>query len=334
MKSFITLASILLLLLPFYINHSLGRIFFPGRLPILELPDLINALSFTAALYLIVFRHAFIPQRYIRSSLLPSYYFPSYFGAMWGILTLALAIALLKNIYPETFAYLASEDGWVENTTVFLLFGACILLIKTARYAAFSKNTKGLLYLLALYVFICGGEEISWGQRIFGFSTPEGLLLINKQQEFNIHNIYTKLTDVLYYWVATGFLIILPFLHATTTLPSSWLRPFVPITAGRYSVFCACVLCCLNNNEWNCLYIELMFFTVLYLLLYLATRQPFSKAFLVFLSGYSLINMVSMYGYNYNITLWYMSEYRECYVALAYFVYSLELQFRVKKTQN
>jgi len=38
-------------------------------------------------------------------------------------------------------------------------------------------------------VFVCMGEEISWGQRIFDITTPDGLREINLQGETNIHNI-------------------------------------------------------------------------------------------------------------------------------------------------
>ncbi len=33
------------------------------------------------------------------------------------------------------------------------------------------------------------GEEISWGQRIFGFDTPESIKELNYQEEFTIHNL-------------------------------------------------------------------------------------------------------------------------------------------------
>lgn len=33
------------------------------------------------------------------------------------------------------------------------------------------------------------GEEISWGQRIFGWAEPESLGAINHQKELNVHNI-------------------------------------------------------------------------------------------------------------------------------------------------
>jgi hypothetical protein len=37
-----------------------------------------------------------------------------------------------------------------------------------------------------------GMEEISWGQRIFGWETPMYLAKINEQKETNIHNIFSK----------------------------------------------------------------------------------------------------------------------------------------------
>ena len=41
----------------------------------------------------------------------------------------------------------------------------------------------------ALLMIIFSGEEISWGQRILAIETPESLMKINTQHEFNIHNI-------------------------------------------------------------------------------------------------------------------------------------------------
>ena len=46
-------------------------------------------------------------------------------------------------------------------------------------------------------VFVAG-EEISWGQRIFGFATPDFLLPLNQQGEFNVHNISLGTSDRIY----------------------------------------------------------------------------------------------------------------------------------------
>lgn len=42
---------------------------------------------------------------------------------------------------------------------------------------------------LAVVLFIGFAEEISWGQRIFGWATPADMLLENMQGETNIHNL-------------------------------------------------------------------------------------------------------------------------------------------------
>ena len=42
------------------------------------------------------------------------------------------------------------------------------------------------------------GEEISWGQRIFGFATPDFLMHLNEQKEFTVHNIANKSFDIIY----------------------------------------------------------------------------------------------------------------------------------------
>jgi len=50
---------------------------------------------------------------------------------------------------------------------------------------------------LAFYFFLAfslgllaiGGEEFSWGQKFFGFDTPEGLKEVNPQGELTLHNV-------------------------------------------------------------------------------------------------------------------------------------------------
>ena len=38
-------------------------------------------------------------------------------------------------------------------------------------------------------MFIFCGEEISWGQRIFNYGTPDTIEQVNVQREFNLHNL-------------------------------------------------------------------------------------------------------------------------------------------------
>ena len=48
---------------------------------------------------------------------------------------------------------------------------------------------RGVYILGGIAFLFAAGEEISWGQRIFGFATPDLLLVWNESQEFNAHNI-------------------------------------------------------------------------------------------------------------------------------------------------
>jgi hypothetical protein len=58
---------------------------------------------------------------------------------------------------------------------------------------------KQLIYLgLAALFFFGAGEEISWGQRILGFETPDSISQVNRQEEFNLHNLSA--------WEASKFL--------------------------------------------------------------------------------------------------------------------------------
>jgi hypothetical protein len=56
-------------------------------------------------------------------------------------------------------------------------------------YHAFFRRGNIIYLLLGLLFFFAFGEEISWGQRLFGWQTPEHLKEINLQQETNFHNL-------------------------------------------------------------------------------------------------------------------------------------------------
>lgn len=75
------------------------------------------------------------------------------------------------------------EDRLVEYLSALFLFSASGFFI-----AAF-RNRNIFFLLLALLMLFGACEEISWGQRILGFSTPEKIKAANVQREFTIHNL-------------------------------------------------------------------------------------------------------------------------------------------------
>ncbi len=97
----------------------------------------------------------------------------------------AAALAVYFELTNERLLFVfCREDGLVESSEALLYFLSAIFFIVVKRSW---KNPWRLL--LGLLCIVIAGEEVSWGQRFFGFSTPEALGAINLQNEFNLHNI-------------------------------------------------------------------------------------------------------------------------------------------------
>jgi len=93
---------------------------------------------------------------------------------------------------------LCDEDGIVEYLgSIFFLIAAIIFFRLTFlslhwTNTFFGKSTKINIFfaLLGILFFFGFGEEISWGQRIFDWSTPQLFLEYNAQKEMNFHNFW------------------------------------------------------------------------------------------------------------------------------------------------
>lgn len=116
----------------------------------------------------------------------------------------------------------AREDGFIEYATAAMLL--YISLLSFSRLFKF-WNSKSFLWKLGVLgfgiVFLFGaGEEISWGQRIFGIESSEYFIENNAQQETNLHNMVvgdTKINKLIFSQLLTFvlviYLIILPLLY-------------------------------------------------------------------------------------------------------------------------
>ena len=115
----------------------------------------------------------------------------SIYGAIFfGLNLILLSVLVVFDV--DAYGALTREDALVENSTAFLFFLTALLLLAiAARGRGVPESVPGRwLYLLGALVFVVAvGEEISWGQRIFGFETPNYLRDINVKNEFNLHNI-------------------------------------------------------------------------------------------------------------------------------------------------
>lgn len=92
------------------------------------------------------------------------------------------------------------EDGFTEWCTFLALFAAFVLCARRLLTLWSTRSPRFLFIVgfLALFCFFGAGEEISWGQRIVGFESPEFFLDNNSQQEAGIHNLEITIGDKSY----------------------------------------------------------------------------------------------------------------------------------------
>ena len=106
------------------------------------------------------------------------------------------------------------ENGFVEILQAILLFFSIILFFKylkiSSQKAVQANKYISYLYLIALLYYFF--EEISWGQHIFGWKTPDFFMKINSQNETNIHNASSLFNELprnfLFIWCAFSFFFI------------------------------------------------------------------------------------------------------------------------------
>jgi hypothetical protein len=135
------------------------------------------------------------------------------------VAVIAVLSFVIKTPFRDVFRFVTAEDSLLEWPQFLFIFSASIIFGWLGiQFVRQGQQAVGLVYLLlALGAFFVAGEEISWGQRIFGWSTPDTLDAINHQGETNVHNIR---------WVQTAFGYVLLLGAAYGTL--------APIAEARF----------------------------------------------------------------------------------------------------
>jgi hypothetical protein len=117
-------------------------------------------------------------------------------SAMESIILVAGIIVLAAGFFlyfadRSGFDQYVQEDGIVEWITVAGLLAGSIVCFSRFKKLFFKRGTWFLVItvFLALFLFFSSGEEISWGQRIFGIKSPEYFEKNNAQHETNLHNL-------------------------------------------------------------------------------------------------------------------------------------------------
>lgn len=176
----------------------------------------------------------------------------------------ALAVAILVWD-PVLFGWFAREDNILEWLSALLvLIGAVFFAAACARQLKQPLGGLGTIFFRLLIpagfaglYFLIGMEEISWGQRILGFETPDGLAAQNWQGEFNLHNIHTDISELAYYLGTGLFFIIFPLAEPSVRhwKPVRYFAHFIP---NRTVAAISAPMVFLSYGHWNLVPVQML----------------------------------------------------------------------------
>jgi len=107
-------------------------------------------------------------------------------GDVWTALAVLLLLAVLLTALAH--GYHVEEDGLVENLQAVLLAVSAVTATVRGVLLREMPRLRGLYLVAAVVVAWVFLEEISYGQRLFGFATPAYFTAHNVQGEVNFHN--------------------------------------------------------------------------------------------------------------------------------------------------
>ena len=125
-------------------------------------------------------------------------------------LTIVCFYAIAAIYFPQLYIFCTYEDMYGEWGQFYFFLATFVFSILNSINPA-NGRYRWFFMLLALASFYTFMEEISWGQRLFGFDTPEYFAKNSYQDEANLHNLLTGPEEswtktALTYLVSAGFI--------------------------------------------------------------------------------------------------------------------------------
>ena len=189
---------------------------------------------------------------------------------------------------------LAVEGGPLHKLIIAtLLFAAIMCFYRASLLKPFRGSLFSTCLMLAGIVFLgCALDELSWGQILFKFETPEFVKVRNSMGEMNIRHLVIagfELKDVIFTLsikvLATLYFIVLPFFYSRLDKIKLFVNRFA-IPLPRYTqtgayVLTAIMMSAIPSNL-RYLVFELVFYWILVLMMYNPLNEEvFSRKSLV-----------------------------------------------------
>jgi hypothetical protein len=127
---------------------------------------------------------------------------------------LIAGFSALSALNPDAFYVHVQEDQPLEWSTVWAFIVAAVFFARAATSRRGDPRLPWFFAGLACFCVLFALEEISWGQRLFGYRPPRYFLENNYQLELNLHNILpTSLRKQILGAIFIGYGLLLPILE-------------------------------------------------------------------------------------------------------------------------
>ncbi len=174
-----------------------------------------------------------------------------------GAVAIIVSYALLFMLGPVATDMWVAEDQIAETVSALALLATgvffLLILLNGRRDKRLGTLKQIILVGLVLLFLVAAGEEVSWGQRYFGVTTPSALQSRNAQGELNLHNdkVFSGWLNsyrlMMLFWITFGVLI--PVVAASSKRARAMLDrviPVLPLWVAGYLIF-ATVVAKLSN---------------------------------------------------------------------------------------
>ena len=238
---------------------------------------------------------------------------------------------------PFLFYWQAREDAVLESAQVCMVVVAAGLFafryVRDGVRSGAGRGCSPLLILVALGLLLVAAEEVSWGQRMFGFETS-GAFASNSQQETNLHNFGTHQFELVYYFGLFAVLGLAAYVGDRTDLRSR-LPAVAAIAPSSAVLLAAAPAIAFNFGEWDQLTTQLAVFATLAILVAYVVRAARHRPALwpliavgITLVGFVAIQATLLLAGGTMLRWWQNTEYKEFLGTLAVLLWAIEVAWR------
>lgn len=166
---------------------------------------------------------------------------------LWIPFVYAASIIAIYHIESDLYySWILPEGFGVLEYSQFLLATSGLVVatrLYLRPYVRAWPLIKWSVLVFALCCFYIAGEEQSWGQHFFGWSTPESWSRLNKQNETNLHNAFNLAnylpSAALELGVAVGGIIMPIYQYLVGSFTHGLLELFAPPSELMPTALCA-----------------------------------------------------------------------------------------------